>query len=60
MLDLRKEVKLLKALQGITYKELASYIEIETKSFYSWLYGQYNFGEEREERLRNIISLLKE
>ena len=27
--NLRKEVKLLKALQGITYKELAEYLEIK-------------------------------
>ena len=29
---LRNEVKLLKALQGITYKEIAEYIEVKEKS----------------------------
>ena len=36
---LRKKVKLLKALQKVTYKELAEYIEISPKSFYNWLNG---------------------
>lgn len=35
--NLRKKVKLLKALQGITYNEIAEYIEIKPNSFYSWL-----------------------
>jgi len=37
--DLRKRVKLLKALQGTPYKEIAEYIELPPKSFYSWLNG---------------------
>lgn len=38
-MDLRKEVKLLKALQGISYKEIAEYLEITQKAFYNWLNG---------------------
>ena len=57
---LRTEVKLLKALQGIQYKELAEYIELKPKSFYSWLNGQFEFSEEREARLKDIIEILKE
>ena len=34
---LRVEVKLLKALQGISYKEIAYYLEISPDSFYNWL-----------------------
>ena len=60
MEDLRKRVKLIKALQGITYKEIAGYIELPPKSFYSWLNGFYEFGEEREERLRDILDILQE
>ena len=60
MYDLRKQVKLLKALQGISYKELAEYLELPPKSFYNWLNGQYEFGEEREKRLFEIIADLKE
>ena len=60
MCDLRKQVKLLKALQGISYKEIAEYLELPPKSFYNWLNGQYEFGEEREKRLFEIVADLKE
>lgn len=56
--ELRKQVKLLKAFQNITYSELAGYLEIKQSSFYSWLKGQYNFGEERQKQLYEIITNL--
>lgn len=56
--ELRKQVKLLKAFQNITYSELASYLEIKQSSFYSWLKGQYNLGEERQKQLYEIITNL--
>ena len=40
--ELRKQVKLLKAFNGITYKELASYLDIKTNSLYNWLRCQYD------------------
>ena len=58
--NLRKEVKLLKALQGITYKELAEYLEIKVNSLYSWLRGNYDFSEKRLSMLQDIITNLKE
>ena len=58
--NLRKEVKLLKALQGITYKELAEYLEIKVDSLYSWLRGNYDFSEKRLSMLQNVITNLKE
>ena len=57
---LRKEVKLLKALQGVSYKELADYLEIRQDSFYNWLKGYYNFSYERQLMLYDIIAYLKE
>jgi len=57
---LRKEVKLLKALQGISYKEIADYLEIRQDSFYNWLKGYYDLGEERQNRLFDVIACLKE
>ena len=57
---LRKEAKLLKALQGVSYKELAEHLEIKTDSFYCWMKGYYNFSPERQARLLEIITLLKE
>ena len=57
---LRKDVKLLKALQGISYKEIAELLEIRQDSFYNWIKGYYEFGEERQNRLIEIICCLKE
>ena len=58
--ELRKQVKLLKALQGISYKEIAEYLEIKVDSFYSWLRGNYDFSEKRLSMLQNVIINLKE
>ena len=57
---LRKEVKLLKALQGIRYKEVAEFLEIRQDSFYNWLKGYYEFSEERQRMLLDVIACLKE
>lgn len=57
---LRKESKMLKALQGISYKELAEFLEIRQDSFYNWLKGYYNLSAEKQKRLQEIIALLKE
>lgn len=58
--NLRREVKLLKALSDISYKEIAEYLEIRQDSFYSWLKGYYDFGTVRTQRLQEIIANLKE
>ena len=57
---LRKEVKLLKALQGISYTEMAEYLVIKMKSFYNWIHGDYNLSEEKQRQLNDIITNLKE
>ena len=57
---LRNECKYLKCYQGITYKEIATYLEIRQDSFYSWLKGYYNFSTDRKEQLKDIISNLRE
>lgn len=57
---LRKECKLLKALQGISYTEIAGYLELSASSFYNWLYNAYDFGEEKQQKLQEIIANLKE
>ena len=57
---LRKEVKLLKAIQGISYKEIAEYLEIRNDSFYNWLCGYYELGKVKQIRLSDIINNLKE
>ena len=58
--NLRKEVKMIKALQDISYTELAEFLEIKRSSFYNWLKGQYNLSEEKQNRLSDIIDTLKE
>ena len=58
--NLRKEVKLLKALQGISYKEVAEFLEIRQDSFYNWLKGYYELGDEKQRRLLDVIACLKE
>ena len=57
---LRIDVKLLKALQNVSYKEIAELLEIRQDSFYNWLKGYYDFGEERQNRLLDIVCCLKE
>ena len=57
---LRKKVKVLKALQNITYTEIAEDLEINRNSFYNWLSGQYDLSKEKENRLIEIIDLISE
>lgn len=58
--ELRKQVKLLKALQGISYKEIAGYLGIRPDSLSAWLRGNYDFSEKRLSMLQDIITNLKE
>ena len=60
MKDLRKELKLLKALQGISYTEIAEYLEIRRTSLYTYLNGQYELSAEKQSRLYEIICNLRE
>lgn len=58
--DLRNLCKLLKALQGVKYKELAEYLEIKECSFYAWINGKYDLSYEKSMKLKEIINNLKE
>lgn len=58
--ELRHKVKELKVYQGIAYKEIAQYLEISRNSFYNWLNGYYELSNEKEQHLKEIISILKE
>ena len=57
---LRNEVKYLKVYQNVQYKEIAELLEIQRASFYNWLKGYYDLGEEKQRRLKEIIGDLKE
>ena len=48
---LREQCKLLKALQGISYKEMSEYLEIKQDSFYCWLKGYYDLSYRKQRRL---------
>lgn len=58
--QLRKECKMLKALQGISYTELAEYLEIKQQSMYNFLKGEYDLSIEKQQKLFDIITNLKE
>jgi len=51
---------MLKALQDISYKELAGYIGIKESSMYNWLRSQYSLSEEKITLLTEIVGVLKE
>ena len=57
---LRKECKILKAMQGVSYKELAELLEVRQDSFYSWLKGYYDYSDRRQLRLKEILDTIKE
>lgn len=57
---LRTECKVLKALQNVSYKEFAEYLEIKQQSFYNWLKGEYDLSQEKQQKLFEIITNLKE
>lgn len=57
--QLRREVKLLKALQNISYKELSNRLGITAGSFYNWVRGLYTLSPERQNILKEIINNLK-
>ena len=58
--ELRKQVKLLKALQGISYTEIAEHLEIHRNSLYNWLNQQFSLSADKESRLLEIIGCLKD
>lgn len=42
-------------MQGISFKEISEYLEMSQHSFYNWLKGYYELGEERTKKLIEII-----
>ena len=58
--ELRKKVRLIKALQGITYKEIAEYLDITVNSLYNWLRCQYDLSLAKQKVLEDILDTLTE
>lgn len=57
--ELRKEVKLLKALNDITYSELGEMMNLSKSTIYNWIDGQFDFGEKRSQELLELVTNLK-
>ncbi len=55
----RKEVKLLKAINDITYLEFAEMAGLNKNSMYCWISGQYNLGEDKLDEVSELIMNLK-
>lgn len=53
--DLRQQVKLLKVIKNITYKEIALVLGIKPNSFYNWMRGEYELSNTTECKLKNIV-----
>ena len=53
--ELRKKVRILKATQNISYKEIAEKIQIHKNSMYNWLKGYFTLSTEKEKQLIEII-----
>lgn len=58
--ELRRNVKLIKIFQGVSYTKLAKEIGTTQSSFYAWLKGQYEFSDSRELLLRKVIQKYQE
>lgn len=54
---LRQKVRLLKAQEQITYKEIADTIGIKQRSMYNWIAGQYDFSSSKKRLLYNYLSV---
>lgn len=57
---LRKRIKMIKALQNISYKEISEYLDIEPNSLYNYLRGQYDLSYEKARLLDDILTTLWE
>ena len=58
--ELREEVRLLKALHRITYKEFAQANNIKVSSFYNWLRGDFDYTDNSCGIVFNAVQKMKE
>lgn len=55
--NLRTKVKVLKAIGQIdSFFEVAEMIGVSKASFYNWINGYYNLGQEKKRELTNLVS----
>lgn len=57
--EIRKRVRLLKATQNISYKDLAESLEISKSSMYNWMHSQFDLSDKRAQQLVRVISDLE-
>ncbi len=58
--EIRKRVRLLKAIQNTSYKYLAECLEISKSSMYNWMHSQFDLSDKRAQQLERIINDLEE
>lgn len=56
---LRNEIKLLKAFQGINYKDISQKLGIKQRSFYAWIKADFNLSSANKYKLSLIINEYK-
>lgn len=55
--ELRQKIKILKAIGQIdNYYEVAEILEMQPKSFYNWLRGEYKLGREKIKRVKDLVA----
>ena len=54
--SLRENVRLLKAVNHISYKEIAQYMEMNVNSFYNFMSGAFDLGYDNQKKLERILS----
>lgn len=58
---LRKRVKMIKAMEDISYKIIAEdLLDMKYNSFINWLHGYSNLGYTRSQKLRDYIDCLED
>lgn len=59
-LELRKEVRALKAFYNIKYKSISEELGIKQNSFYGWLKNDFSLSSSNKRKLECIIKRYKE
>ena len=57
--NLRQEAKITKALDGVSFKEMAEAIEVKQTSFYAFIKGQYDLSVEKAILLKEFLALAR-
>lgn len=59
-MDLRKRTRIVAAASGLTFRQLASSLGLAYSTFYNWISGQSELGEESQIKLRKLLKEVEE